>query len=92
MSADPLIDDSDASVLVQLQLLPRGLKPHHFRQQLPQFFLFWEAKERLLTLQNEPARCGGSQGMPTPAQQSTVVGVGVAGGKRGGERPDQAWT
>lgn len=40
MSADPLVDDGDASVLVQFQLLPRGLKPHHFRQQLPQFFLF----------------------------------------------------
>lgn len=31
MSADPLIDDGHTSILVQLQLLPRGLKPHHFR-------------------------------------------------------------
>lgn len=64
MSADPLIDDGDASVLVQLQLLPRGLKPHHFWQQLPQFFLFCEAKERLLTLPNKQAHCGGSRGRP----------------------------
>lgn len=31
MSADPLINDGHTSILVQLQLLPRGLKPHHFR-------------------------------------------------------------
>lgn len=70
MSADPLIDDGDASVLVQLQLLPRGLKPHHFRQQLPQFFLLCEAKERLLTFQNEGHTVEGHEeglalGLPT---------------------------
>lgn len=45
MRANPLVNDGDASVLVELQLLPGGLKPHHLGQQPFQLFLLCKAKE-----------------------------------------------
>ena len=69
--ADPLVDDGHATVAVQLQLLPRGLEPHHLGQEPSQLLMFCGAKE------------GGRAGVAAPGRVC-CAGSARAGGPAAG--------
>lgn len=71
---DPLVDDGHATVAVQLQLLPRGLEPHHLGQQPSQLLVFCGAKE------------GGRAGVAAPGRVC-CAGSARAGGNGQEDRP-----